>query len=88
MSKERQRPVIGASRKGEFAREGYKGHGVFSAALLAILGRDGGGDELTVMELYPQLKRLVDRFSGEIGGAYFQTVQGHVLNGDFPVVRR
>ena len=87
MSRERQRPVIGASRKGEFAREGYQNHGVFTAALLNVLARPQG-EELTVMELYPQTKRRVEEFSKKLPGNYLQTVQGHVANGEFPLVWR
>lgn len=88
MSKERQRPVIGASRKGEFAREGYKGHGVFSAALLDVLGADGRGKSLSVVQLASELAETVDEFSRQMPGNYFQTVTKRTDNGDFPVVRR
>jgi hypothetical protein len=88
MSKERQRPVIGASRKGEFAREGYKGHGVFSAALLDVLGTNGKGRSLSVVQLKSELAETVDQFSKEMPGAYLQTVTGHITNGEFPIVRR
>lgn len=88
MSKERQRPVIGAARKGEFAREGYKGHGVFSAALLDVLGADGRGKSLSVVQLHSELAETVDEFSKKMPGNYFQTVTGLTDNGAFPVVRR
>lgn len=88
MSKERQRPVIGASRKGEFAREGYKGHGVFSAALLDVLGADGRGKSLSVVQLASELAETVDEFSKQMPGNYLQTVTKRTDNGDFPVVRR
>ncbi|AQR65196.1 hypothetical protein BXU06_09085 [Aquaspirillum sp. LM1] len=87
MSRERQRPVIGASRKGEFAREGYQKHGVFTAALLNVLARPQR-EQLTVMELYPQTKRRVEEFSKKLPGNYLQTVQGYVANGEFPLVWR
>jgi len=87
MNRQRQRPVIGASRKGEFAREGYQNHGVFTAALLNVLERPQG-EQLTVMELYPQTKRRVEEFSKKLPGNYLQTVQGYVGNGEFPLVWR
>lgn len=87
MSRQRQRPVIGASRKGEFAREGYQNHGVFTAALLNVLARPHD-KKLRVMELYLQTKDQVEEFSKQLPGNYLQTVQGHVANGEFPLVWR
>jgi WD40 repeat protein len=83
-----QRAVIGASRRGELAQAGYNGHGVFTAAVLQVLGKSDNGEELTVMELYPQVQRTVDRISQTMGGAYRQSVQGFVGQVPFALVRR
>lgn len=89
MNRERQRPVIGASRKGEFAREGYQEHGVFSAALLDVLAATNGKERpLSVVQLGMELSDTVDEISRKMGGHYFQTVTGHTDNGAFPLVRR
>lgn len=87
MNRQRQRPVIGASRKGELAREGYQNHGVFTAALLNVLERPHD-KKLRVMELYLQTKDQVEEFSKQLPGSYLQTVQGYVANGEFPLVWR
>ena len=83
-----QRALIGASRRGELAREGYKGHGVFTAGLLQVLGTRTG-EPVTPMELYFQVDRAVKRISTEMGGGYLQRVSRHIPKEvDFPVVQR
>ena len=82
-----QRAIIGASRRGELAREGYKGHGVFTAGLLQVINRSDG-EEVTPLELLPQVERVVKRISGEMGGSYQQRVSGFVGRANFPVVKR
>jgi WD40 repeat protein len=85
----KKRAVIGASRKGELAREGFEGHGVFTAALLQALSKAGdGSDELTVPGLYDEVKKGVTRISTRMPGGYRQTVKGFLGTADFPVARR
>ena len=85
-----QHVLIGASRKAELAREGYQGHGVFTAALLETLGRkpeDAGDKTLTVVDLSAFVDKSVARISRSLPG-YQQRVSGFLGSARFPVVAR
>jgi uncharacterized caspase-like protein len=84
----KKRALIGASRRGEMAREGYQGHGVFSAALLNVLQRADDGEELSVPGLYEEVRKGVSRIGKELGGGYQQNVKGFIGTADFAIVRR
>ena len=83
--------VIGASRRGQFAQEGYQGHGVFTAALLAVM-RSKPEDELDrllrVTDLRVYVDKEVRRIAREMGGNYQQTVSGFLGSANYPVVMR
>lgn len=84
--------VIGASRRGEFAREGWKDHGIFTAALLDALKRPAGPDDnrkaigVTEVGLYTQ--NGVERIVGQIGKGAIQRVEKLLGRRDFPLVAR
>jgi Caspase domain len=85
-----QHVLIGASRKGELAREGYNGHGVFTAALLETLARkpeDAGDRQLSVVELSALVEKSVSRIARTMPG-YQQRVSGFLGSARFPVVAR
>lgn len=85
-----QHVLIGASRKGELAREGYKGHGVFTAALLETLARkaeDADDRTLSVVEMSALVEKSVARISRTLPG-YQQKVSGYLGSARFPVVAR
>ena len=66
-----QHVLIGASRRGEMAREDYNGHGVFTAALLETLARKPDpSDEktLNVDELNFRLRSSIDRITRSMAG--------------------
>ena len=85
-----QHVLIGASRKAELAREGYQGHGVFTAALLETLARkpdDAGDKTLTVLELSAFVDKSVARIARGMPG-YQQRVSGFLGSARFPVAAR
>ena len=86
-----KRVLIGASREGQFALEGYKGQGVFTAALLRVLSAKPASDaepELRVTRLRDDIEVEVRRIQREMGGAYRQQVSGYLGSANFPVARR
>lgn len=88
MGNVKKRAVIGASRRGQFALEGFEGHGVFTAALLQSLGKTDGGEDLIVPTLYGEVKSSVTRISKQLKGGYQQEVKGYLGTADFAVIRR
>lgn len=83
--------VIGASRRGQYAKEGYKGHGVFTAALVRVLQskpEDDNDRTLRVVELRASVDKEVKKISREMGSNYLQKVSGFLGSADFPVVMR
>lgn len=85
------RPVIGASRRGEFAQEGYQGHGVFTAALLKVMRSrpQGGADRaLRVLHIAADTDREVRQIAQDMGGGYRQTVFAFPGTANFPVAAR
>lgn len=71
------RPVLTAAAAGEYAREGYKGHGVFTYALLEALRKgdsnSNGKIELTELAAYvqqrvPELVGELDKSGGVVKG--------------------
>lgn len=83
--------VIGASRRGEFAKEGYKGHGVFTAALLRTINKSADGEEdrrLRIPELRVEVAKEVNKIVREMKSTYRQTVSGFLGSANFPIVMR
>lgn len=83
--------LIGASRQGELAKEGYQGHGVFTAALLRVLGgkpADGDEPELGVVRLRADVESEVRRIQRELNSTSRQRVSGFLGSANFPLVRR
>jgi hypothetical protein len=64
------RPVLTAAASGKPAFEGYRGHGVFTYALLDALSHgDGSGNGLIeVSELVAHVQDRVPRLSAELNG--------------------
>jgi WD40 repeat protein len=85
-----KRAMIGASRRGQLAREGYKGHGVFSAALLNVMAgkSEDGEDNLGVHALKVYVDREVNKIIRAMGGGYQQKVSSFLGSADFPLVKR
>ncbi len=86
-----QQVLIGASRRGELAREGFEGHGVFTAALLRTLQRkpDNPDDHtLGVLEIRLIVEKEVQSISKQMPGNYLQKVTGFLGSANFPVVAR
>jgi WD40 repeat protein len=86
-----QQVLIGASRRGELAREGYEGHGVFTAALLRTLQRKPDFEDdrtLGVKEISVFVEKEVQRISKQMPGNYLQKVTGFLGSANFPVVAR
>ena len=82
-----QRAIIGAARRGELAREGYEGHGVFTAALLQSLRQSANGRQLIVPGLYADIDHWVTEISSKMKG-YEQKVSGFLGKANFPLVIR
>jgi hypothetical protein len=83
--------VIGASRRGQFAKEGFKGHGVFTAALLRVMQskpEDEADRILRVTDLRVYVDREVRRIVREMGSSYQQTVSGFLGSANFALVAR
>jgi WD40 repeat protein len=64
------RPVLTAATSGKPAYEGYKGHGVFTFALLDALhrGDSNGNGVIELSELVAHVQNQVPKFSAELGG--------------------
>jgi hypothetical protein len=91
-----------AAAAGKPAFEGYRGHGVFTWALLdALVHGDSNGDGLIELsELAAHVQNTVPKISAEMNGrgtaevltlllgAHRQTAHFGSTGGDFPVVRR
>jgi uncharacterized caspase-like protein len=96
------RPVLTAAAAGKPAFEGYRGHGVFTWALLdALVHGDSNGDGLIELsELATHVQNTVPKISAEMNGRgtaevltlllgeHRQTAHFGSTGGDFPVVRR
>jgi hypothetical protein len=83
--------MIGASRQGEYALEGYQGHGVFTAALLRVLRAkpaEGAEPELRVTRLRADVEDEVRRIQREQRSTYLQRISGYLGTANFPLVRR
>ncbi|WP_341675476.1 caspase family protein [Niveibacterium sp. SC-1] len=83
--------VIGASRRFQLAREGFEGHGVFTAALLHVLQsppRDEADRLLRVTDLRADVDREVRRILRTMGASEQQRVSGFLGSADFPLVMR
>jgi WD40 repeat protein len=79
------RATIMASSKDQVAYEGYKGHGVFTFALLEKLQGDFGNDKkLTVRELSSHLEERVPELTFEKWG-YEQLPNANMHGNDFPI---
>ena len=65
------RPVLTAAASGKPALEGYKGHGVFTFALLDALRRGdrNGNGTIELSELVAHVQEHVPKLSAELGGA-------------------
>lgn len=83
-----QRPVFGASQQRELALEGYKGHGVFTAALLQTLSVPPDGQVLNVLDLYAGVSKGVDHIGQDMPGGHRQNVSGNIGQAKFPLARR
>ena len=86
-----QQVLIGASRRGELAREGFEGHGVFTAALLRTLQRkpdDPDDRTLGVKEISVFGETEVQRISKQMPGNYAQRISGFLGSANCPVVAR
>jgi uncharacterized caspase-like protein len=91
LSKLTKKVMIGASRQGEYALEGYQGHGVFTAALLRVLRTkpgEGAEPELRVTRLRADVEDEVRRIQREQSNTYLQRVSGYIGAANFPLVRR
>jgi WD40 repeat protein/uncharacterized caspase-like protein len=97
------RPVLTAAAAGKPAFEGYRGHGVFTWALIdALFHGDTNGDGLIELsELAAHVQNTVPMISAEMNGRGIAEVLTHLLikeerqtahfgstGGDFPLVRR
>jgi WD40 repeat protein len=96
------RPVLTAAAAGKPAFEGYRGHGVFTWALIDALSHgDTNGDGLIELsELASHVQNTVPKISAEMNGAgnaevltqlfsgNRQTAHFGSTGGDFPVVKR
>ena len=76
------RSVITAARQA--AHEGYKGHGVLTYAILeALAKREGGGDEVDLVQLAAHIDLKVPEFSQELTG---EAQRPHFkIEGNFPI---
>lgn len=70
------RPVLTAAASGKPAYEGYKGHGVFTFALLDALhrGDSNGNGVIELSELVAHVQNQVPKFSAELGGRGVSTI--------------
>jgi hypothetical protein len=83
--------LIGASRRGELAREGFEGHGVFTAALLRTLQRKPEYEDdrtLGVKEISVFVEKEVQRISRQMPGNYVQRISGFLGSANFAVIAR
>lgn len=83
--------VIGASRRGQLAKEGFQGHGVFTAALLRVMQskpEDEADRMLRVTDIRVYVDKEVRSIVREMGGSYQQTVSGFLGSASFPLVMR
>jgi hypothetical protein len=83
--------VIGASRRGEFAKEGFENHGVFTAALLRVMrAKPELNDErdLRVPHLRADVDTEVRRIIRAMGSSSGQKVTGFIGSADFILLRR
>jgi hypothetical protein len=96
------RPVLTAAASGKPAFEGYKGHGVFTYAVMDALhhGDTSGNGVIEVSELVAYVQDRVPRLSAELGGRGIAMIAAHGSGGnaqsahfgstgeDFALVRR
>jgi hypothetical protein len=83
--------IIGASRRGEFAKEGYQGHGVFTAALLATFQSEPEFEdqrEMGIQELRWRVKNHLRHIMTRMPGHYSQRTSGFVGSKDFYLIAR
>ena len=82
--------VIGASRRGQFAKEGFEGHGVFTAALLRVMKRKKPDDQadrtLRVPAIRVYVEEAVQTIAREMGSRSQQTVSGFLGSANFPLI--
>ena len=82
--------VIGASRRGQFAKEGFKGHGVFTAALLRVMKLKKPDDVKDRTLRVPAIRVYVDqevrRIVRAMGSSSQQTVSGFLGSANFPLI--
>lgn len=86
-----RKAVIGASRRGETAQEGFEGHGVFTAALLRLLNSKAEDEmerDVKVTSLRVDVEREVNRILRKMGASTRQRVSGYLGSADFPVWRK
>ena len=81
--------VIGASRRGQFAKEGFEGHGVFTAALLRVMKRKPDDEADRILRV-PAIRVYVDqevrKIVREMGSSSQQTVSGFLGSANFPLI--
>jgi WD40 repeat protein len=78
------RPVLTAAASGKPAYEGYKGHGVFTFAVLDGLrhGDSNGNGMIELSELVAYVQGQVPKFSAELGGRGLSTIMIRGFNDD------
>ena len=80
--------VIGASRRGQFAKEGFEGHGVFTAALLRVMKLKKPDDVKDRTLRVPAIRVYVEQEVGnielEMGSSAQQKVSGFSWECQFP----
>ena len=81
--------VIGASRRAQFAKEGFEGHGVFTAALLRVMKRkpeDEADRILRVTDIRVYVDKEVRKIVREMRFSSQQTVSGFLGSANFPLI--
>jgi WD40 repeat protein len=86
-----KRAVIGASRRGQLAKEGFRGHGIFTAALLQTFDKAPEGEldtTVDVDEISVDVKNLVEEISRSVSPSVQRVSSFLDADTDFPVVAR
>ena len=82
--------VIGASRRAQFAKEGFEGHGVFTAALLRVMKLKKPDDVKDRTLRVPAIRVYVEQEVGnielEMGSSAQQKVSGFLGSANFPLI--
>ena len=83
--------VIGASRRGQFAQEGFEGHGIFSAALLRVMAsqpKDEIERIMNVVDISSAVDKEVRRILTKMGSSSGQRVSGFLGSAKFQLIMR